>query len=518
MTLVCDPQDCALQQAAVLAFLEHAEPGMQRVDTHASIVFLGRDRVLKIKRAVRLPFLDYSTLAGRRRACEDEVEVNRPNAPAIYRRVLPITRDAHGLAIDGSGEIVDWAVEMARFDETQGLDRLAAGDGIPDGMAIDLADVIAAAHRRQPPLRRTGWVASIAEIIARNTARFRDVGGLNLSDVERLDMRSRTALLACRPLLLDRAEAGFVRRCHGDLHLGNIVAIDGRPVLFDAIEFDAAIATTDILYDLAFLLMDLIRFGRAAAANALFNRYMDAGDDANRDALSLLPLFLSMRAAIRAHVLFTKSEQRDDKRTSWKEAKRYFDLALALIDPAPPRMLAIGGMSGTGKSRLARAMAPLLGPAPGALVLRSDVIRKKLFGARETEQLPESAYTPEVTARVYSAMFDRATRAVMQGHSVLLDAAFLRESERAAFDAGAPPAVAHSGLFLTADRAARIGRIEQRTNDASDATAAVAIQQEGFSLGTIGWPAIDAGGSPEQTLARACRCLQIDVMPTGGKP
>lgn len=513
MTIACDPQDSALQQAAVLEFLRQAERDMQRVDTHASIVFLGRDRALKIKRAVRLPFLDYSTLARRRHACEDEVEINRPYAPAIYRRVLPITRDAQGLAIDGTGDVVEWAVEMARFDETQGLDHLAAGGGISAGTAIALADVIVAAHQRQPPLRATGWVDSISGLIERNTERFCAVDGLDASDVERLDARSHATLLAGRPLLLDRAEAGFVRRCHGDLHLGNIVAIDGRPVLFDAIEFDAAIATTDILYDLAFPLMDLIRYGSATAANALFNRYLDAGDDANRDALSLLPLFLSMRAAIRAHVLFTKSEQRDDDRASWKEAKHYFDLALALIDPAPPRMLAIGGMSGTGKSRLARAMAPLFRPAPGALVLRSDVIRKKLFGARETEQLPESAYTPEVTARVYSALFDGATRAVMQGHSVILDAAFLRESERAAFDAGAPQAIAHNGLFLTADRAARIARIEQRTNDASDATAAVAIQQEGFSLGAIGWSTIDAGGSPEQTLARAFRCLQIDDTP-----
>lgn len=509
MTIACNPLDHPPRQAAVLDFLQRVEPAMQRVDTHASIVFLGRDRVLKIKREVRLPFLDYSTLSRRRRACEDEVVINRPYAPEIYRRVLPITCDAHGLAIDGAGDVVEWAVEMARFDETQGLDHLAVRGAIPAATANALADVMAAAHQRPPPVYTTSWVTSIAGLIARNTERFRSVDGLDASDVGRLDARSCAALLTHRQLLVDRTATGFVRRCHGDLHLGNIVLIDGQPVLFDAIEFDPAIATTDTLYDLAFPLMDLIRYGSAMAANALFNRYIDNSDDANRDALALLPLFLSIRAAIRAHVLFTKSEQPGNRRTARNEAKRYFDLATTLIDPEQPRMVAIGGLSGTGKSELARGLAPWLGPAPGALVLRSDVIRKKLYGVSETERLPEQAYSPEVTARVYETMRNGATRAAAQGHSVILDAAFLREGERTSFDAVAPPAIPHSGLFLTADRAVRIARIAKRKNDASDATAAITIQQEGFVPGAIDWPTIDADGTPEQTLAQACRHLNV---------
>jgi aminoglycoside phosphotransferase family enzyme/predicted kinase len=516
MTIHCDAKDPALEQAAVLAFLQQAEPGVQRVDTHASIVFLGRDRVLKIKRAVRLPFLDYSTLARRRLACEQELEINKLFAPKIYRRVLPITRDVQGLAIDGSGNAVEWAVEMARFDETQGFDHLAARRDIPSTMANALADVIAAAHDRQPPLRTSGWVASIAGIIDRNTERFRSIEGIKASDVDRLDATSHAALLDHQRLLADRGGAGFVRRCHGDLHLGNIVLIDGQPVLFDAIEFDPAIATTDILYDLAFPLMDLVGYGCAAAANALFNRYMDNSADANLDALALLPLFLSMRAAIRANVLFTKSEQSENNPSaSWEEARRYFDLAVELISPASPRMVAIGGLSGTGKSELARAMAPRLGPVPGALVLRSDVVRKKLFGLSETARLPEAAYAPEVTARVYAELLDGATRVARQNHSVILDAAFLRESERASFSAIAPSAIPHDAVFLKADRAVRIARIETRRNDASDATAAVTIQQESMLLGTLTWPSIDAGGSPEQTLDEACSRMAIDGRPIG---
>ena len=189
-----------------------------------------------------------------------------------------------------------------------------------------------------------------------------------------------------------------MRRCHGDLHLANIALVDGRPLLFDAIEFDPVIATTDILYDLAFTLMDLIHFNQAAAANAVFNRYLAEAKDEDIDGLGLLPLFLSVRAAIRAHVLFMKSEHAEDGEAVWQEARRYFDLAGRLIMPKPPMLVAIGGLSGTGKSVLARGLAGLIEPPPGAVIVRSDVVRKHLFGVSETTALPEAAYQADTTA------------------------------------------------------------------------------------------------------------------------
>ena len=305
-------------------------------------------------------------------------------------------------------------------------------------------------------------------------------------------------------LLRQRAGQGFVRRCHGDLHLANIALVDGRPLLFDAIEFDPVIATTDVLYDLAFTLMDLIHFNQAAAASEVFNRYLALAGDEGLDGLGLLPLFMSVRAAIRAHVVFMKSEQAGGDDAAWQEAKRYFDLAGRLIAPEPPRLVAIGGLSGTGKSVLARGLAGLIGSPPGAVIIRSDVVRKHLFGVGETTALPQSAYRPDVGARVYEALSSTAQRVLGQGCSAVLDAAYLQEAERTEIARSAAGwGFRFAGLFLAADLATRLARIARRTGDASDATGDVALKQETISIGAIDWHIVDASGTPEQTLRNA---------------
>lgn len=491
-------------QARVLGFLDGC--GFKRIDTHASIVFLGSDRVLKIKRAVKLPFLDYSSLEKRRLACEEELKVNAGNAPEIYRCAVAITqRSDGGLEIGGAGTPVEWAVEMARFDEAQTLDHIAATNAIDQPLALAMADTILQSHDRAPRAAGEAWFDSIAGIIDRNTDKFHEVRGLDVTAIDRLDAASHDHLARLQSLLGRRAEQGFVRRCHGDLHLANIALVNGRPLLFDAIEFDPSIATTDILYDLAFTLMDLVHFGQLHAANVLFNRYLSGAADEHLDGLGLLPLFLSMRAAIRAHVLFTRSEQAAHGEAAWQEAKRYFDLAGRLIAPAPPRLIAIGGLSGTGKSVLARALAGLVGPPPGAVVIRSDVVRKRLFGVSETTTLPEAAYRADTTGRVYDLLASTAERILAQGHSVVLDAAFIQEAERAAVPGIARRQnAAFSGLFLTADLATRMARIERRQGDASDATREVAVMQEAFATGHVDWQMVDATGAPDDTLRRAC--------------
>lgn len=501
----------ASAQDEVLAFLAGgAGTGVptRRIDTHISIVFLAADRVLKIKRAVRLPFLDNSTLAQRRRCCDEELTVNTRNAPDIYRRVVAITRDADGLALDGNGPVVEWAVEMARFDERQTLDHLAAAHAIPPNAADELAETMLISHARAPVSDGSTWLAGISTIIDRNTAKFRDQPRLPAGDVDRLHRLSHRQLQVHLALLRRRAASGLVRRCHGDAHLANIVMIGGKPVLFDAIEFDPVIATTDLLYDLAFPIMDLLHFDEGAAANRLFNDYLQNAWADHGDALALLPLFLSMRAAVRALVSCTKHDLCPDDPACLTDAKAYFDLALDLIAPRTPSLIAIGGRSGTGKSVLARSLACEIAPAPGAVLLRSDVVRKQLAGVDALTRLPASAYTRESSDRVYGEMFERARKVIAQGHSAILDAAFLMETERDTAAAIAGKAgVAFHGIFLTASPEVRVQRIGQRRADASDANADVARDQEDIDTGRMDWTLIDASGTSDQTLARAVRAL-----------
>ena len=234
----------AQSQTAALAFLgdaaTHGNHPVRRIDTHANVVFLAGDRALKVKRAVRLPFLDYSSLAKRKAACASELEVNRAFAPELYRRVVPITRDSSGrLALGGDGETVEWAVEMLRFDENQTLDRIAEVRGIDDALARKLAETIVAMHGHAPVVDADSWIAALDRFLPQNAAAFRQAPAFFPPDLAaKLDHAARTVLERLRPLLASRGRRGLIRRGHGDLHLGNIALLKGRPVPFDAIEFD----------------------------------------------------------------------------------------------------------------------------------------------------------------------------------------------------------------------------------------------------------------------------------------
>src|SRR4051794_1271353 len=396
--------DSATQDRIFAALTNSADhPNVRRIDTHAASVFLEGRRALKIKRAVKFPFLDYSTLEKRKAACEEEIRINRPLAPQIYHRVVAITEEPDGsVKVDGRGRPIEYAVDMSRFDESQTLDHLAKAGAFDAELAAAIADAIAASHAAAIPAGGDAWVSSIPALIDGNSNGLRNGRHLPATEIVKLAQASQEALLRVRPSLAERGQQGFVRRCHGDLHLANIVLIDQQPVLFDAIEFDARIATVDVLYDLAFTLMDLLRHDQAVAANMVLNRYLTATRPENLGALGALPLFMSIRAAIRAQVALARLTPLQSSDPGILDcAHHYFDLARALIHPPAPRLIAVGGLSGTGKTVLARALAPSVAPQPGAVVLRSDVLRKQMFGVRNTDRLPPSAYTPELAERVY---------------------------------------------------------------------------------------------------------------------
>ncbi len=493
-------------QQPVFDFLATRERGVKRIDTHAAAVFLSGDRALKVKRAVKFLFLDFSTLEKRKAACEAEIEVNKPYAPKVYRGVVAITREADGtLAIDGKGAPVEYAVDMARFDETQTLDHVAGRGGIDDTLADELGRAVARAHTIAPEKSGVNFAATLNEIIAQNDTELGGPASLfDAAAVKSLTTASRDALKRLRPLLEARERNGCVRRCHGDLHLGNLVLIDDAPMLFDAIEFNDKLAIIDRFYDLAFLLMDLIERDLAPAATTVFNRYLaETNDDGDLDALALLPLLMSLRAAIRAKV--TAARPNRDAALE-QRARNYLALAQRLIAPPAPRLIAVGGLSGTGKSVLARGLVAHVPPLPGAVWLRSDVIRKNLFGRNETEALPAEAYTSEVTKRVYATLAAKAARVIAAGHSVIADAVFAKAGERADIEQAAPEAF--QGLFLTADLDTRLARVGRRRGDASDADTKVARVQEAYDLGALSWTKVDASGTPEETLRNARQAIK----------
>jgi hypothetical protein len=503
-------------QGEVIAFLSRPEtygPGIEtveRIDTHISAVFLAGTRVYKLKRAVKFPYLDFTSLEARRRYCEIEVRINRRTAPRIYEGTLAITRDAEGrLALGGEGPAVDFVVVMRRFDQDGLFDRMAARGALTEELMTELADAIARFHSAAERTKDFGGRSGIADVLAEDREAFARHGPevFDPNASARLVEAADAALARVGPLLERRREQGYVRRCHGDLHLRNICLFEGRPLLFDAIEFSDAIACVDVLYDLAFLLMDLEHRRERRLANLVLNRYLTQAEAKLSDfeGVAALPLFLSCRAALRAHIAADAAKTQADEKRSRAEiaaARSYHGLAAELLAPPPPMLVAIGGLSGTGKSTLARQLAPLIGAAPGALVFRSDVIRKHLLGAEELTRLPAEAYRTEVSARVYQTIAERARTTILAGHAAIADAVYARPDERRALEQLARQAgVPFRGFWLEAPPEVLESRLVGRRRDASDATVEVLRQQLAYSLGEITWRRIDTSPGPEATLA-----------------
>ncbi|MFT0860722.1 AAA family ATPase [Ancylobacter sp. G4_0304] len=485
---------------------------VRRIDTHGAVVFLAGEDVYKVKRAVRFDFMDLSTLEKRRAACAREIAVNAANAPDIYLGLVAVTREGAGLALGGAGEPVEWAVHMRRFDEEMTFDRLAARGELTRERLSRLAAAIAASHARAPRHEEVASAAELARVVADNQAGLAERPELFAPDaVAELGAVCRQALERLGPLLEARARAGEVRRCHGDLHLRNIVEVGERVVLFDALEFSERLATTDRVYDLAFLLMDLAERGLIAEANLVFNRYLaQCREGEPLGGLPALPLFLALRAAIRAQVTAAGADHLDGARraAAHKEARDYLAFAHVALQPAPAELVAVGGLSGTGKSTLAAALAPGIGPLPGAVHLRSDVERKRLMGAPEFETLPEAGYAHAITAQVYERLREQARAVLAAGHGVIVDAVHQRPEERAALEQVARVCGARfRGLWLEAPLDALAARVSARRGDASDAGEEVVRQQAARAIGPLDWVRVDAGGRPDEVLARARAAL-----------
>ena len=507
-------------QDEVFAFLRspsawgEQSPRVETIETHGALVFMAGDQVMKVRRAVRLPYLDFSTLAARRRFAERELALNAPHAPGLYRDVIAITREIDGsLAVGGNGTPVEWVVRMARFGQEALLTAVVEREGLPEPLAKTLADTIFDYHAAAPRSNVTGdsiaalWQSIQSALASASDARVQAV-------TMRLDQSARSALEKTAVVRDERARSGHIRRCHGDLHLGNIVLWQGRLVPFDAIEFDETLATVDTLYDLAFLLMDLDRHQARDAANIIFNRYLwRSGDLRDLQGLAAMPLYLALRAAIRAVVALDRAKLCvSDMNTAVLAALKSLWRAEAYLTPATPWLIAIGGLSGTGKTTLAKALAPSIGAVPGALHVRSDLERKWLAKVVETERLPEGAYTAEASQAVYERVLARAQAALQAGQCVIADAVFARAAERDELEAVAQRiGCRFSGLWLTGQPEVLKARVQARVGDASDATACVVEQQTWIETGMISWTNIDVACDVQDSLRQAQTILAVDA-------
>lgn len=511
------PANAAEERAVAALMSDPATYGngvsnVEVIETHIARVFLAGDEAFKIKKRVHLPFLDFSTLEERHRACVREIEINQPHAPSLYIGLAAITRDADGrLHLNGPGDTVDWAVHMRRFDQEALLARLAERGEMPDDLCKSLAAMAARYHRGCAISLGLDGARVISPVVDQLTEALGGTSDWSSRSQIFLD-RLPLAFAHVVPRLTERGKSGAIRRCHGDLHLGNIVLMDGEPIPFDALEFSERLATIDVLYDLAFLLMDLEFRGDRHAANVVLNAYVSAAPIDNEiEGLACLPLFLACRAGIRAIVevermaQLTGREQEEQR----ENAERHIGLAGRFLAPSPPVLIAVGGLSGTGKSTLAALLAPLIGAAPGALHLRSDVERKRLFGVPETQRLDRAHYRIGTAQRVYSILENKTYRALRSGHAAIVDAVFAMPEERAVFEALARAIGCNFvGLWLTAPSEVLIDRVENRHGDASDADRRVVKEQLRYDLGDIRWAMVDASGSHEECLEGAKAALR----------
>jgi uncharacterized protein len=476
---------------------------VEHIETHAAHVFLCGHFAFKMKKNVNLPYLDFSTVEKRRRVLAREFEINKSFAPQLYLGVIEI-----------SGEPV---LKMKRFPAKSLLSWRVDHDGVSDALASELAITLAETHERAVPSTfkgaeiMKGLDLQLAEAFKKSpdcfptkrTASFVSIYGYALKSVERV--------------LNQRSDKGLVRRCHGDAHCGNIVIIDGKPILFDAIEFSEKIGTIDVLYDLSFLLMDLLHYNQLRAANIILNRYLHLRrQNEDLSGLAAMPLFLATRAGVRALVTadlaheFSKREVKEQL----ERALNYFDASYQFLAPKSPLLICIGGLSGTGKSTLATSLAPWVGVPPGAIHIRTDIERKVLAGVGETEHLRPEFYLPGYSGRVYAEVIARAKGALQTGHSVIIDGVFAREEERKAVEYVAfEMRVSFLGLWLEAEPNLMKERVKHRIGDASDATPQVIDAQLKYELGKIEWQHVDAGGTVAEVYDLARGLISIKGAP-----
>jgi hypothetical protein len=433
-----EPSSIAARLAAHGRF-PHPAGGIECIETHASWVVLAGDYAYKIKKPLDLGFLDYSTPERRRAMCEEELRLNRRSAPEIYDTVVGI-RDGAAPAIVTPDDGDEFAVRMRRFDQSALFARRLeagnlAGEHL-DAVARHVADFHAAAAVAQPD-DGFGTADAVIFPVQQNFDQMRErvSDAALLERIERLEAWSAGESRRLADTFDKRLADGCVRECHGDLHLANIVWLDGRARLFDGIEFNPQLRWTDVVADIAFLVMDCEARDRADLANRFLDAWLEATGD--YEGLALLGYYVVYRAMVRAKVAAIRMGQAsgDAARACRDELAMYLDYARSRIEPRQGRVWIASGPSGAGKSTQGRVAVERV----GAIRIRSDVERKRLAGLAATERataaVGEGLYGAEMTRRAYARLQEIVRAVVAAGRPALVDATFLKRAQRDTFRA-----------------------------------------------------------------------------------
>ncbi len=418
----------------------HPAPGVERIETHISWVFLAGGFAYKVKKPLSLGFLDFGTLAARKACCEEELRLNRRTAPGIYLEVVPVTGTVDAPRIGGAGAAIEYAVKMRRFEQQALAVHLASGGGFDDAQCDALAAMVADFHAAIPVAPAESGFGEPAHVAAPALQNFDQLEGMEGARHEATHLSALRAwtAAACRalePVMAARRRDGFVRECHGDLHLGNIAMLEGRPVPFDCIEFNAELRWIDVMNEAAFLFMDLADRGLPEAAWRFLNGYLErTGDYAG---MRVLRFYLVYRAMVRAKVACIRGAQpgldEAARAAIAREHREYLALAGRFAQDGHPAIVLMHGLSGSGKSTVAQALAARV----GAVRVRSDVERKRLHGldagARTASGQDAGVYAAAASRATYARLEEAARGAVAAGFPVVVDAAFLRHADRARF-------------------------------------------------------------------------------------
>jgi uncharacterized protein len=464
--------------------------GLRFIETHISYVLFDRGFVYKMKKAVRFPFLDFTTLAAREFYCREELRLNRRLAPSIYLDVVPITGTLDAPLLDSSGtrgdtSPIEYTVKMREFDQNGLLSRVIARDELTTARVEELATAVASFHERTARAKSDTPYGEPRGIVEDARENFTAMRAAAIDDAVRTELDQLSAWTedeATRrtPAFVARKADGFVRECHGDLHLGNIALIDGAVTLFDCIEFNSAMRWIDVMSDVAFLVMDLRDRNRPDLAARFLNSYLRRTGD--YEGLAVLPFYIVYRALVRAKIACLRLGQTagDDQRAIRTELHTYVDLARSETTRTPPSVIITHGVSGSGKSTRAQALVE-----NGAVAIQSDVERKRLFGldadARSHSSVGGGLYASDVDRRTYNRLAELARHVVRAGYTVVVDAAFLKRAQR---DLLRGVASELGVRFVIADCAApqavlreRVTRRLEHEHDASEATLDVLASQ-----------------------------------------